>query len=459
MSPALDPSRDDHAPITLPTLLRLAGPVMASRLGIMAMGLVDTVCVGRYSATELGYHALGWAPTGVVLVTAIGLLGGVQVVSSQLIGEGRAGETGAVLRRGLVYAFWLGIAVSLLIAGAGPWFLHHIGLAPALADGASPVMQVFAVSLLPILIADAGIFWLEAHGRPSRGMAAMWAANAVNLALNLWLVPGHSPFPVAGAVASAWATAVSRVALLGFVAALIVGWRDARRFGVFARPQPDPAAGPRLRRVGYASALSYFIEVSAFSGMALFAGWMGAAAVATWAIVVNFAALVFMGPLGLATATGVLVGRAYGAGDRAGVRRAGLLGFGAALALTLLVCLAVALFSGDIAAGYTRDAGVRAAAAAALLLSCGFFVGDGLQVIGAQALRSQDDIWVPTMTHFVSYTLVMIPCAYVFGVAWGGGIAGIVWALIVASVVSAVLLGGRFAWVVRRHGGAPLAAR
>ncbi len=442
---------DDHVPITLATLVRLAGPVMASRLGIMAMGLVDTVCVGRYSATELGYHALGWAPSGVVLVTAIGLLGGVQVVSSQLIGEGRADATGAVLRRGLIYAFWLGIAVSAIIAGAGPWFLHRIGLATALADGAAPVMQVFAVSMLPILIADAGIFWLEAHGRPSRGMAAMWAANGVNLALNLWLVPGHSPFPVAGAVASAWATAVSRVALLAFVAGLIVYWAPSRHLGVFARPAPDPAAWPRLRRVGYASALSYFIEVSAFSGMAIVAGWMGAAAVATWAIVVNFAALVFMVPLGLATATGVLVGRAYGAGDVAGVRRAGLLGFAAALALTLTVCLGVALFSGDIAAGYTRDPGVRAAAAAALLLSCGFFVGDGLQVIGAQALRSQNDIWMPTVTHFVSYTLVMVPCALLFAVQLGHGVGGIVEAVIVASAVSALLLGGRFAWVVRRR--------
>ncbi len=451
MSPVLGPLRDDHAPITLPTLLRLAGPVMASRLGIMAMGLVDTVCVGRYSATELGYHALGWGPTGIVLVVAIGLLGGVQVVSSQLIGEGRASETGAVLRRGLVYAFWLGIAAAVLLAGAGPWFIHHIGLAPGLADGAAPVLRVFALSLLPILIADSGIFWLEAHGKPSRGMAAMWAANAVNLALNLWLVPGHSPFPIAGAVASAWATAVSRVALLAFVAALILGWRDARGFGVLARPAPDPAAGPRMRRVGYANALSHFIEVSAFNGMTLFAGWLGATAVATWAIVINFAALVFMIPLGLATATGVLVGRAHGAGDRAGVRRAGTLGFGTALALTLTVCLGVALFSGDLAAGYTRDPAVRIAAAAALLLSCGFFVGDGLQVIGAQSLRSQNDIWMPTVTHFVSYTLVMIPCAYVFGFVWGGGVPGIVWALIVASVVSAGLLGARFAWVVRRR--------
>ena len=447
-----------HAPIRLSTLLRLAGPVMASRIGIMAMGLVDTVCVGRYSATQLGFHALGWAPTGVILVTAIGLLGGIQVLTAQAIGEGRDVETGAVLRRGLVYAFWLGVAVSLLIAGAGPWFLSHIGLAPELAAGAAPVLRVFAISLLPILVADAGMFWLEAQGQPTRGTIAMWAANGVNLALNLWLVPGHSPFPVDGAVASAWATAVSRVALLGFVAWAIVGWRQARALGAFDKPAPDPAAGPALRRIGYASALSYFIEVSAFSGMAIIAGWIGAQAVATWAIVVNFAALVFMGPLGLAAATGVLVGRAWGAGDAAGVRRAGRLGFGAALVLTLAVCLVVALGSELIASGYTRDPGVRAAAAAALLLSCGFFVGDGLQVVGAQALRSANDIWVPTMTHFVSYTLVMVPCALLFGIRMGGGVEGIVWALIVASVVSAGLLGARFAWVTRRRVGGAVTA-
>ena len=71
----------------LPALLRLSGPVVASRLGIMAMGLVDTIVVGRYSSAELGYHALAWAVTGVVLTTALGLLSGVQVMTSQAIGS------------------------------------------------------------------------------------------------------------------------------------------------------------------------------------------------------------------------------------------------------------------------------------------------------------------------------------------------------------------------------------
>ena len=39
----------------LAELLKLSGPVVISRLGIMAMGLSDAIVVGRYSATQLGY--------------------------------------------------------------------------------------------------------------------------------------------------------------------------------------------------------------------------------------------------------------------------------------------------------------------------------------------------------------------------------------------------------------------
>src|SRR6185369_9548323 len=88
-------------------LLKLSWPVVLSRLGIMAMGLSDAIVVGRYSATQLGYHALAWAPTSVVVTMAIGLLTGVQVMTARAIGEGRRHETGAVLRRGLSYSLWI----------------------------------------------------------------------------------------------------------------------------------------------------------------------------------------------------------------------------------------------------------------------------------------------------------------------------------------------------------------
>lgn len=444
---------DQPTRVGLGPLLRLAGPVVLSRLGIMAMGLVDSIVVGRYSATELSYNALGWSPTAVVLTTSIGLLAGVQVLTSQAIGEGRRDATGAILRAGTAYAAIISLVAAAILAGLGGPLLQALQLAPGLATGATPVLQLFALSLIPILIGDVGVFWLEAHGRPLPATAALWGTNVVNLVLNLWLVPGTSGLPVSGAVASAWSTLISRTVFLALVVAVIAAWPDARAMGAFRRQPKDPAMTAEMRRIGYGAAGSYFIESLAFSAMAIIAGWISAVAVASWAIVINVAALVFMVPLGLATATSVLVGRAYGARDRAGVARAGWLGFAAATAVTLAISLAAAFGNDAIAAAYTRDTAVQAVTATALLISTLFFVADGLQVVAAQSCRAQSDVWMPMVTHLASYTLVMMPLAWWLAIPMGLAVNGMVWAIVIASLLSAVLLWGRFVVLARRAAG------
>ena len=440
--------------VSLRALLTLAAPVVLSRLGIMAMGLVDTVVVGRHSSTELGYLALAWAPTGIVLTAAIGMLQGIQVLTSQAIGAGRAGDTGAVLRRGLVYAFWVGcVAAAVLALGGGP-VMQHIGLEATLGRGATPVLETLALSMLPIMLADAGIFWLEAHGRAVPGMVCMWAANVVNLGLNLWLVPGRSGFAVEGAVASAWSTGLSRTALLLFVAVAIIGWQQARGFGVFRRAPVDRDAWQRLRAVGYGAAASYAIEASAFAGMTVVAGWLGAAAVASWAIIINVMGVVFMASVGLATSTSVLVGQAYGARNPADMRRAGALGLGATTALMVIVSVAVSVGAPAIAAAYTHDLAVQRITVDALLLAAWlFFIADGLQVVAAQSLRARGDIWLPAATHFFSYIAVLLPAGYVAAMTMRLGVDGIIWGITAASVIAATLLLGRFAWLSRRAAG------
>ena len=440
-----------YTAVSLRALLTLSAPVMLSRLGIMTMGLVDTVVVGRHSSADLGYLALAWAPTGIVLTAAIGMLQGIQVLTSQAIGAGHAVDTGAVLRRGLVYAFWVGcVAAAVLVLGGGP-VLQHIGLEASLGHGATPVLQTLALSMLPIMLADAGIFWLEAHGRAVPGMVCMWAANVVNLGLNLWLVPGRSGFAVEGAVASAWSTGLSRTALLLFVAVAIIGWRQARGFGVFHRAPADPEAWQRLRAIGYGAAASYAIEASAFAGMTIVAGWLGVAAVASWAIITNVMGVIFMASVGLATSTAVLVGQACGARNHLDVRRAGILGFGTTAALMLIVSVAVSAGASVIAAAYTHDVAVQRITAEALWLAAWmFFIADGLQVVAAQSLRARGDIWLPAATHFFSYIAVLLPAGYVAAVTLQLGVDGIVWGITGASAVAAALLLGRFAWLSRR---------
>ncbi|HEY8617352.1 MATE family efflux transporter [Phenylobacterium sp.] len=439
------PVRDE-----LPQLLKLSGPVVMSRLGIMAMGLTDAVVVGRYSATELGYHALGWAPTSVVLTALVGLLVGVQVMTARAIGEGRREATGAVLRRGLVYAFWIGLASTAALAAVGPPFLHMIGLERDLADGASRALLVFSLSLTGYSISVACSFWLEGLSRPGPAAVAMWAANVVNLGLVLLFVPGTLGLPAWGAVGAAWATFGARTFLALAMLAFIATMPEARALGVFAKPPLDRAGATEQRRIGYGAGISNFLEVAAFASMNVIAGWLGGLAVAAWAIVLNVAAIVFMVPLGLATGAAVLVGKAYGARDPAGVNRAGAVSFGVTAVFGVVVTLVVWPAAELISRGYTTDVKTIALAAPALALATLMFLPDCLQVVAAQALRARGDVWLPTGTHLTSYILVMMPLAYVLAIPMGLHLTGIVWAVIIASVVSAVLLLARF-WLLSRQ--------
>lgn len=427
---------------TYAELLRLAGPNVLSRLGIMAMGLTDAIVVGHYSAVELGYHALGWAPTVTVLVAGIGLLQGVQVLTARHIGAGHPERTGAVLRRGISYALLIGIASTLALILLGPIALRHIGLEPGLAAGATAALIVFSLSLTPYLIADAQWFWLEAQGRPQVPMVAMWIANVINLGLALWIVPGNSPFPVAGAVAAGWVTLVARVALMLMLGLWIWRWAEAHRVGVFRPSAPDKAEAREQRRIGYASGLSYAIEAGSFSGMNFVAAQIGVLTVAGWAVVMNVAAAVFMVPMGIAAATAVLVSRAVGAGSVAAVRRAFAMGMTLALGALLLLSVVIFLDADLVARAYTDDPALLAITGSALLLSCLFFMADGAQVVASNALRARGDVWWPTGMHFVSYMLVMLPLGWWLAVHRGGGLDGVVWAVIVASLIS----GGALVW-------------
>jgi MATE family multidrug resistance protein len=439
------PIRDD-----LGRLARLAGPVVVSRLGVMTMGLTDTIVVGRVSAEQLGYLALGWAATSSVLGSAMGLLSGVQVMTSRAIGEGRPQDAGAALRRGLVYSLWIGVAAATVLGFGMPLVLRALGLKGGLAAGATGPLVVLAVSMPSFALSSASSSWLEGLGRMTPPMLLMWAANALNLGIDLVLVPGGFGLPAMGAVGAAIATFCARTFLAIATLAYILAMKDARQLGVFHRPPPSRAAEAEQRRIGYGSAASNFFEMTAFSFMNIIAGWISPLTVAAWAVALNVLALVFMVPLGLSTATAVMVAMAFGAGDTPGLRRAALLGFGVVAGFGLCIGLAIWPNAAAIVPLYTRDHQTIALATGALTLSCIFYMPDGMQVVVAQSLRARGDVVVPTFTHLASYLVVMLPLAYWLAIPMGWGISGIVWSVIIAAYLSAGLLLSRF-WMLARR--------
>ena len=433
----------------LRALLRLAGPVAAARLGVMAMGLSDAVVVGRYSAEQLGYQALGWTLPAVAMVAAMGFLSGIQVMTARYLGQGRPELVGSVFRRGLAYALILGLGMGALLMGFGPTILHAFHLAPGLAEGATAPLMVLAASLPASLVGYGAGLFLEATGKAGVSMALMWTANLVNLGLDLLLVPGTFGLPALGATGSAWATFGARAFLAAAFLAYILRTKQARTLGLFDRTDDGRAAAAEQRRLGYGAGVSQLVESAAFSGMNLVVGAVGALTVAGWAVVLNLTAIVFMTPLGLSVACAVLVARAYGARDEAGVRRAAILGFSVAAAYGLVAAGVVIPLRGVIAAAYTSDGALLTTASAGVGLAGLFLLPDAIQVVTAQALRARGDVLAPTLTHIASYALVMLPLGWLLAVRLHQGLNGAVLAVILASLMSATLLLGRF-WTLDR---------
>ena len=431
-------------------LLRLAGPVVAARLGIMTMGLTDTIVVGRYSAEQLSFLALGWAVTSSVLGSALGLLSGVQVMTSRALGERNPAGAGVALRRGLVYGLWIGTAAAVVLGLGGPPLLAVLGLKGRLAAGAAGPVLIFALSMPSFALGAAASSWLEGLGRTTPPMVLMWVANLINLAIDLVLVSGAFGLPALGAVGASLATFTGRTFLALATLAYIALMPDARALGVFRKPARSRPAEIEQRRIGYGAAASNFFEMTSFSSMNVIAGWISPLTVAAWAITLNVLALVFMVPLGLSTATAVLVGRAYGAVDIRGLRRAAGVGFAVTAVFGCAIGVVVWLNAPGLVPIFSADRQILGLSAAALALSGVFYLPDGLQVVVAQSLRARGDVVVPTLTHLASYMAVMLPLAYLLAISAGWGLMGIVWAVILASYLSAGLLLGRF-WMLARR--------
>jgi len=124
----------------------------------------------------------------------------------------------------------------------------------------------------------------------------------------------------------------------------------------------------------------------------------------------NFASLLYMMPLAMASATGVLTGQAIGAGDAKRARTTGIVGIGSGLLCASAVGVLVWFGRDWIAALYTRDEEVKLIAATLLAYVAGYHLFDAASAIAVSALRGYKKTVVPMLCNIVAL--------------WGLGLAG-----------------------------------
>lgn len=424
--------------------LVLAWPMILSRVGIVTMFTIDVVVLGRAGAAELADYVLGQAITDSLVGMTIGLLMGVPVLVARETGAGVDAAAGAIWRRGLVFGLALGAALAVCLQFAEPLYLAA-GQAPDLAARAGRVTRVVACALPFIATYYASAALLEALHRPGAALVAILIGNAANLGLNLVLVNGAGAIPPLGAVGAALASVIVFAGLsLGMALYIVFAFPERRRYGLVGRAAAGAPPFALQARMGLASGASFFLEAGAFSVVTLVVGRLGTLALAAHGVLFQFLALTFMVAYGIAGATQVRVGNAWGRRDPRGAARAGWTGLGLAMLFTGAATAIYAIFPLAAIHVFTSDPAVVALAAPLMVWIVLATVFDGGQSVMNNACRGRGDTWLPTLMHFGSYWLVMVPLTWALTFRGGQGLAGVYQAIAVGSMVSLGVLALRF---------------
>ena len=427
--------------VDLSSLVRLALPVAVVQVGMMAMGAVDTVMVGRVSATDLAAVALGNLYFFGVAVFGMGVLFGLDPVISQAVGAGDDVAVARGVQRGAMLSLALTVLASLLLLPAGPvlTFLRQ----PA---DVVPVAHGYALAsilgVLPFYLFNVFRQSLQAMGRVAPILVTVILANLGNVLFNWILIYGNLGVPPLGAVGSGWATSLSRWLMLA--ALLALGWSRLRPS---VRPfRREALALPplvRFLRLGAPIGMQQMLEFGVFGAAGLLMGWIGTVAMASHQVALNLSALTFMVPVGIAQAAAVLVGQSVGRGDAPAARRAagaGLLTGAAFMSGTAVLFLSA---PGFLARIYSGDAPVVALAALLIPIAGVFQVFDGIQVVGAGVLRGVGDTRVPMVLNLVGFWVVGLPVSALLSFGFALGPRGIWIGLALGIGAVALLLLGR----------------
>lgn len=430
--------------------LGFALPVICSRVGLLALVIVDIAMSGRQSAVELAYYALSTAFLMPMMMIGVGILMGTVVLTAQAIGADNPRECGAVWRVSMIHAAWFGGLAFFLCYGA-EWVLLATGQAPDLARGAGGVMAMFSWGMPAMLLYFATSFFLEGISRPMPGVVVVLFANVANGGLNWIFIHGAvDGVPAMGAEGAALATSIVRWVMFAALAAYCLWRLDGRYYGIRGAITHARQTGARLRRIGYPMGLGIALESTSFSAMMLFAGLLGTTQIAAYQIAMNLLAFAFMFSIGFATVASVRVGNAVGRRDQPGVRAAGWVSVGLAALVLAAVGTIYAFTAEGLVMIYNSEPAVVAIAVPAVLMTALVALPDGIQGVLGGALRGAADVWPATGLYVIAFWLLMVPLGYYLGVTQGGGAAGLMIAVLAGVIVAAVLLGLRFHFVSRR---------
>ncbi len=428
----------------------LASPVMVSQLGHVAVGMADSIMVGKLGVVPLAAVSLSNSIFYLLFMFGIGVSYAITPLIAQADGAKDDKKSSEILKHGLLVDMLTAFVLFLLMIFAS-YLLKYLNQPEDVVRIAAPYLRIYACSIIPFMLFQTFRQFIEGLSLTVPPMSAAIIANIINIGLNYVLIFGKFGIEPMGAYGAAWATVIARVLMaIILLSYALKSTRFKRYFENISWHKFSKNMTLKMLRMGVPIGLQLTFEVGAFTCAAIMVGWLGANALAAHQIALSLVSLTYMMATGIAAAATIRVGNFYGKKDKFAVYRTGV-------STVLMAAIFMAFCGILLVVGrhyfpslYIDNEEVVKISALLIVIAAIFQVSDGVQVVSLGALRGMGDIKIPTVITLVAYWVLALPIGYYLGIELELGAVGIWYGLLIGLTVAAILLFYRFYRLTRR---------
>jgi multidrug resistance protein, MATE family len=433
------------------TMLHIGMPIVIGQLGLVAMGVADTIQVGMIPEKgAVCVAASGIANSLFFTIAIVGLIaiGVVAPMISKARSENNLLKINVLYQSTLRVALLLGIATCLL-SSILTYFLDVFKQDPEVIALAKPFSYLISFSAVPMFFFLAIRQLSDGFGRTRLAMIVTISALVLNIILNAILINGWWFFPRLGVMGAGVATLLSRTYMM------IAMWLSVHKDNEFTPflKQKATETGNLIRhilKIGLPAGLQGFFEVAVFAGAVIIIGWSGKYQQAAHLIAINLCSVTYMMATGIASAGGIRVGHFWGLHERESMRVAGNTALGLSGGFMFLCAILFIIFNKWFIGLYTDDINVVPIAVELLIIGGFFQISDGWQATALGLLRGVSDVNLPTFITLFSYWIFGLPIGYFLSEYYGLKASGVWIGLTAGLTASALLLNWRFYRLVKR---------
>ena len=407
------------------TIIALGFPIVVGQIGTIVLNFADTLMIGHHSTVELAAAAFVSNMLTLGLLIAIGFANGITPIVGRLFGQNNYDEIGSIVKNATLANTVLA-ALLMTVYSVLYFFLDKMGQPEELL----PYMRSYYIVNLASVPFGC---WFNSMKQTFDGTAntqmPMWVllgGNLLNIVGNWILIYGKCGMPEMGLLGAGISTLVSRIIMA------IVIWTiffASPRFKTvrlaFAKACLNREHFMLINRMGWPLGLQMGMESGAWSLCSIIVGWIGTNALAAHQIMLTVSMLFYQVYFGIAAAVSIRVSLYHGIRNYDSITPITWAGFHLILVVAVLVSIPVVIFKDSIGYLFTDSADVAQIVSATIVPLLAYQIGDGLQCAFSNALRGLSHVKPMMLVAFISYFVVSIPCSYIFGITFGGGLVGV----------------------------------